>query len=153
MRQMMPGFPSVYVDDIAAAQIRQGRNFTASPFRAQPAAKFVKAVTGQRRARSCRRGRVAECISSGGGVVKDRPPLKELHSLIPSKIAILEKVSTELLLGTLAPGSEFCLKTRSDGTILDGHHRIHVLRRRNFDVDALPREVIFKGDSAGTEKS
>jgi tRNA pseudouridine55 synthase len=47
MAQMMPGFPSVFVDDLAAAQIRQGRNFNASPFRAQPDAKFVKAVTGQ----------------------------------------------------------------------------------------------------------
>ena len=47
MAQMMPGFPSVFVDDIAAAQIRQGRNFTASPFRSQPDAKYVKAVTGQ----------------------------------------------------------------------------------------------------------
>jgi tRNA pseudouridine55 synthase len=47
MAQMMPDFPSVFVDDIAAAQIRHGRNFNASPFRAQPDAKFVKAVTGQ----------------------------------------------------------------------------------------------------------
>jgi hypothetical protein len=82
--------------------------------------------------------------------VKDRPALKELHSLVPSKIALLEKMSTELLLETLAPGSESCLKTRTDGTILDGHHRIHVLRGRNIDVDGLPREVILKEDS--TEK-
>jgi tRNA pseudouridine55 synthase len=47
MAQMMPGFPSIFVDDIAAAQIRHGRNFSASPFRAQPDARFVKAVTGQ----------------------------------------------------------------------------------------------------------
>jgi tRNA pseudouridine55 synthase len=47
MAQMMPAFPTVFVDDIAAAQIRQGRNFNASPFRAQPDAKFVKAVTGR----------------------------------------------------------------------------------------------------------
>jgi tRNA pseudouridine55 synthase len=47
MARMMPGFPSVFVDDIAAAQIRQGRNFNASPFRPQPDAKFVKAVTGR----------------------------------------------------------------------------------------------------------
>ena len=85
--------------------------------------------------------------------MKDRPPLKELHSLVPSKIAILDKMTTELLLKTLAPGSESCLKTRSDGTILDGHHRIHVLRQRNINVDALPREVILKEDSAHTEES
>jgi tRNA pseudouridine55 synthase len=47
MAQMIPGLPSVFVDDIAAAQIRQGRNFNVSPFRTQPDAKFVKAVTGQ----------------------------------------------------------------------------------------------------------
>lgn len=84
--------------------------------------------------------------------MKDRPPLKELHLVVPAKIAILEKVSTELLLDTLAPGSASCLKTRADGTILDGHHRVHVLRRRNIDVEALPREVIVKEGSASTEE-
>jgi tRNA pseudouridine55 synthase len=43
--KMLPGFPEVYVDDIVAAQIRNGRNFPASPFRSQQAARFVKAVT------------------------------------------------------------------------------------------------------------
>jgi tRNA pseudouridine55 synthase len=43
--QMMPGFPSVFVDDLTAAQIRAGRNFPASPFRSQPASQYVKAVT------------------------------------------------------------------------------------------------------------
>jgi tRNA pseudouridine55 synthase len=43
--QMLPGFASVFVDDITAAQIRNGRDFPASPFRSQPAAKYVKAVT------------------------------------------------------------------------------------------------------------
>jgi tRNA pseudouridine55 synthase len=43
--KMLPGFPSVFVDDVTAAQIRNGRDFAASPFRAQPAAKYVKAVT------------------------------------------------------------------------------------------------------------
>jgi tRNA pseudouridine55 synthase len=47
MAHMMPGFPTVFVDEIGAAQIRHGRNFNASPFRAQPDAKFVKAVTGR----------------------------------------------------------------------------------------------------------
>jgi len=44
---MLPGFPSVFVDDVTAAQIRHGRNFPASPFRSQPASRFVKAVTHQ----------------------------------------------------------------------------------------------------------
>jgi tRNA pseudouridine55 synthase len=43
--QMMPAFPCVVVDDVTAAQIRSGRNFPASPFRAQPGSQFVKAVT------------------------------------------------------------------------------------------------------------
>ena len=29
-----------------------------------------------------------------------------------------------------------------DGTVLDGHHRIVVLRERDVSVDALPREVL-----------
>ena len=44
---MLPGFPTVFVDDIAVADIRQGRNFAASPFRSQPSAKYVKAVSNQ----------------------------------------------------------------------------------------------------------
>ena len=43
--QLLPGFPAVFVDDITAAQIRNGRNFAASPFRSSAAAKHVKAVT------------------------------------------------------------------------------------------------------------
>ncbi len=43
--QMLPDLPSVLVDDAVAAQIRHGRNFPVSPFRAQPAARRVKAVT------------------------------------------------------------------------------------------------------------
>ncbi|HTS25006.1 MAG TPA: tRNA pseudouridine(55) synthase TruB [Bryobacteraceae bacterium] len=45
--QMMPGFPSVFVDEMTATQIRHGRNFPASPFRSQPASRYVKAVTRQ----------------------------------------------------------------------------------------------------------
>lgn len=45
--KMLPGFPSVLVDELTAAQIRHGRNFPASPFRSQPASRRVKAVTRQ----------------------------------------------------------------------------------------------------------
>ena len=45
--RMLPNLPSVYVDDTTAAQIRNGRNFPASPFRSQPASRYVKAVTRQ----------------------------------------------------------------------------------------------------------
>jgi len=74
------------------------------------------------------------------------PPLKSLHpgsSLNAGKLAKIERASTEILLASLASG-EHCLKTRPDGTILEGHHRIHVLRQRGVDVDRLPRNVIVK---------
>ena len=41
---LLPGFPAVFVDDRIVAEIRNGRNFPASPFRAQPAARHVKAL-------------------------------------------------------------------------------------------------------------
>jgi hypothetical protein len=75
------------------------------------------------------------------------PPLKPLHvgsSLNAAKLAQMERLSTETLRVSLLPGSEGCLKTRPDGTILDGHHRIHILRQRGLDVDALPRDVVVK---------
>ena len=45
--KMLPGFPSVYVDEVTATQIRNGRNFPASPFRSSPASRHVKAVSRQ----------------------------------------------------------------------------------------------------------
>ena len=74
------------------------------------------------------------------------PPLKSLHaesSLNPGKLAKMEKLSTEILERSLLEG-DHCLKTRPDGTILEGHHRIYVLRSRGVDVDNLPRNVIEK---------
>ncbi len=44
---MLPGVPSVFVDDLTVTQIRNGRNFPASPFRSQPASRYVKAVDRQ----------------------------------------------------------------------------------------------------------
>ena len=75
------------------------------------------------------------------------PPLKPLHpdsSLNTAKLAKFDRISTELLLASLVLEEEGCLKTRPDGTILDGHHRICVLRRRGVDVDSLPRDVVVK---------
>src|SRR4051794_38147139 len=43
--KMLPGLPSVFVDDLTATQIRNGRNFPASPFRSEPGSRRVKAVT------------------------------------------------------------------------------------------------------------
>jgi hypothetical protein len=79
-----------------------------------------------------------------------QPPLKPLHdesTLSTSKLALLEKLSTDFLKNSLALGQEHCLKARPDGTILDGHHRVRVLRLRGEDVDALPREVF--GQTSG----
>lgn len=75
------------------------------------------------------------------------PPLKPLHldaALVAGKLSQFEQVSTEILLQTLLPGQKDSLKTRPDGTILDGHHRIKVLRSRGVNVDALPRDVIVE---------
>jgi hypothetical protein len=82
----------------------------------------------------------------------DPPPylaLKALHpetSLSPAKLTQLQRLSTDALMNSLVPGERDCLKTRLDGTIIDGHHRIHVLRERGVDVDLLPREIIAKSD-------
>lgn len=73
------------------------------------------------------------------------PPLKPLHpdgSLIPSKLAKYGRLTDRELIDSLKPGQEGALKTRPDGTVIDGHHRIKVLRDRGVDVDVLPREVI-----------
>jgi len=77
--------------------------------------------------------------------MSEQPPLNPLHPeslLSPAKLASFERFSTEKLIQSLIPGQEHCLKTRPDGTMLDGHHRIQVLRGRNVNVDSLPREVV-----------
>jgi tRNA pseudouridine55 synthase len=43
--EMLPAFPSVFVEEATVRDIRNGRNFPASPFRADPGARYVKAVT------------------------------------------------------------------------------------------------------------
>lgn len=78
-----------------------------------------------------------------------QPPLQPLHpesSLSPAKLATLDKLSTEGLMLSLAPGEVHCLKTRPDGTILDGHYRVHLLRGRDIEVDELPRDVIERSE-------
>jgi ParB-like chromosome segregation protein Spo0J len=75
------------------------------------------------------------------------PPLKLLHadsSLIGSKLGKYGKLSDQELIDSLKPGQQGSLKVRSDGTIVDGHHRIKILRDRGVDVDSLPREIIPK---------
>jgi hypothetical protein len=79
--------------------------------------------------------------------IPQHPPLKSLHSessLNAVKLTQMERLSTEALQTSLLPERKECLKTRPEGTILDGHHRIHILRQRGVDVDALPRQIVVK---------
>jgi ParB-like chromosome segregation protein Spo0J len=72
-------------------------------------------------------------------------PLKPLHadsSLIESKLDKYGKLSDQELIDSLKPGQKGALKVRPDGTMVDGHHRVKVLRDRGVDVDALPREIL-----------
>jgi ParB-like chromosome segregation protein Spo0J len=73
------------------------------------------------------------------------PPLKPLHpdsSLSRAKLENYGKASTQQLINSLKPGQAGALKVRPDGTLVDGHHRIKILRDRGVDVDSLPREII-----------
>lgn len=73
--------------------------------------------------------------------------VKSLHSeqsLITMKLDIFGKLATEVLVDSLKPGQAGSLKVRPDGTMIDGHHRIKVLRDRGINVDALPRETIHR---------
>jgi hypothetical protein len=79
----------------------------------------------------------------------EQPPLRSLHSdelLSEAKLEKLRGRVSEELLASLLPGRLECLKTRPDGMILDGHHRIKVLRERGVNVDTLPRDIHEKGD-------
>jgi len=75
------------------------------------------------------------------------PKLKPLHgevSLINLKLQTFCKLATEVLIDSLKPGQTGSLKARPDGTMVDGHHRIKVLRDRGIEVDSLPREIVPK---------
>ena len=74
-----------------------------------------------------------------------QPPLRSLHSdaiLSNVKLDQFRRRSTAELIESLRPGMPGALKARPDGTVLDGHHRLVVLRERDVSVDALPREVL-----------
>ena len=76
------------------------------------------------------------------------PPLQPLHLdsvLSQAKLNHYARLTTEVLFRSLEPGQTGgALKARPDGTVIDGHHRIAVLRERGVDVDQLPREVWAK---------
>lgn len=76
-----------------------------------------------------------------------QPPLKSLHAestLNPVKLQRFTRLSDSELVESLKPGQPGALKTRPDGTMMDGHHRVRVLRDRGIPVDDLPRDVIPK---------
>ena len=82
------------------------------------------------------------------------PKLRPLHAnanLIPMKLDIFRRLQTAVIVRSLAPEMPGSLKVRPDGTILDGHHRIAVLRERNIDTDSLPREVFPREGDEGSE--
>jgi hypothetical protein len=73
------------------------------------------------------------------------PPLRLLHAvsaLSAAKLQQYRRMSTSDLVDSLNPGTAGALKTRPDGTVLEGHHRLAVLNERGIDIHALPREVI-----------
>lgn len=77
----------------------------------------------------------------------EQKPLKSLHadsSLNLVKLEQFRKLSTEEIMDTLKAGQACSLKTRPDGTVIEGHHRIKVLRERGVEVDSLPREIVRK---------
>ena len=77
----------------------------------------------------------------------NRPSLKLLHpesSLIQTKLKHFDKLSNQELIDSLRPGQSGSLKVRPDGTMIEGHHRIKILRDRGVDVDSLPREIVPK---------
>ena len=71
--------------------------------------------------------------------------LRFLHSeasLSQVKLAQFRKIATAQIIDSLRPGQPGALKTRPDGTVLEGHHRLMVLRERGVEIDNLPREVL-----------
>ena len=75
--------------------------------------------------------------------VPDQPPLRLLHSTSLLKTDSLlfwsGKTSAEVI-ASLEMGRER-LAVSPDGTVLNGNHRIHILRQRAFPVDSLPRPI------------
>jgi hypothetical protein len=75
----------------------------------------------------------------------NQPALRPLHpddTLLVLKLEQFRRSTTDELCRTLTPGQPGALKVKADGTIMDGHHRIKVLRERGFAVDSLPREIV-----------
>jgi hypothetical protein len=80
-------------------------------------------------------------------MMDSRPNLIFLHdesTLNRVKLDLFRRLSTIELKASLEPGREGSLKVRTDGTVLDGHHRLSVLVERDEDIGRLPREIMEK---------
>ena len=80
-------------------------------------------------------------------MAKNQASLKFLNpesALNRVKLDLFRPLSTAQLTASLAPGQAGSLKTRKDGTVLDGHHRLSILVERGEDIDQLSREIIEK---------
>ena len=69
--------------------------------------------------------------------------MRYLHSegsLNGGKLAALRRLPTDVIQSSLEQAG--ALKTRPDGTVLDGHHRLTILAERGVDIDQLPREIM-----------
>ena len=80
-------------------------------------------------------------------------PLRSLHpnsSLSIAKLEAYRKIGTSGIIDSLKPGEPGSLKVQPDGTVMDGHHRIRILRERGIDVDALPRDIQTKEEDKGS---
>jgi hypothetical protein len=81
-----------------------------------------------------------------------QPRLTSLHpeaSLSQPKLEAFRRLTTDEILESLRPEGAGALKVKLDGTVMDGHHRLHVLRERGIDVDSLPREVFTATELEG----
>ena len=75
----------------------------------------------------------------------ERPKLKFLHSedaMSRVKLEVFGRLSTAAIELSLRPGQPGSLKVRTDGTVLDGHHRLSILLERQVDIHQLPREIM-----------
>jgi hypothetical protein len=79
---------------------------------------------------------------SGGNVAPNNlPPLKPIHGLDQKVLEFWDKKSTAEIIESLKPGNPESLKAFTDGRILNGHHRLDILKKRGVNINCLPREI------------
>jgi hypothetical protein len=62
------------------------------------------------------------------------------------KLEQFRELFTSQILDSLKTGQSCSLKAMPDGALMEGHHRIKVLRERGVDVDSMRREIVPKDD-------